>query len=153
MSSVAIQDIYKGWLHKNKTKTELQLVTAGRWCMVLVATALSVVAMLCFYWQKHTDTPLLAFALNVMVFSYSGLLGVYFTTLFTQRGNPSTVLAALVIGFLVPVLMQPYIQTLYLPVSWQFDLAFTWQLIIGTAISTLICVAGSSKETMNPKEV
>jgi SSS family transporter len=152
MSSVAIQDIYKGWMHRNSTKTEPQLVTAGRWCMVLVAALLSIVAMLCFYWQQYSDTPLLAFALNVMVFSYSGLLGVYFTTLFTERGNQSTVLAALIIGFLVPVLMQPYIQTLYLPASWQFDLAFTWQLIIGTTISTLICMAGNSKATINSKE-
>ena len=43
---------------------------------VLVAMALFFMAVLCFYWQQYSDMPLLDFALSVMVFSYSGLLGV-----------------------------------------------------------------------------
>jgi SSS family solute:Na+ symporter len=40
--------------------------------------------------------------------------------------------------------MQPYVQSLYLPEAWQFDLAFTWQLVFGTAASTLICLSRKS---------
>ncbi|MEP1551279.1 MAG: sodium:solute symporter [Paraglaciecola sp.] len=145
MSSVAVQDIYRGWLKKGAAISEAKLVTVGRWCMGLVAIALGSVALLCYYWQQYTDTPLLAFALSVMVFSYSGLLGIYFTALFSKRGTPSSILAALVVGFSIPVLMQPYVQSLYLPSHWQFDLAFTWQLVIGTTVSTLVCLSKKNK--------
>ncbi|WP_299078232.1 sodium:solute symporter [uncultured Paraglaciecola sp.] len=144
MSSVAVQDIYRGWWHKGAQISEQNLVRAGRWSMGLVALALGSVALLCYYWQQYTDTPLLAFALSVMVFSYSGLLGIYFTALFSKRGSPKSIVTALLIGFVVPILMQPYVQSLYLPLAWQFDLAFTWQLVIGATISTLICLAGKT---------
>ena len=36
---------------------------------------------------------LLDFALGVMTFAYSGLLGVYFTLLFTTRGSAASVIA------------------------------------------------------------
>jgi len=141
MSSVAVQDLYKGWFKKGVEISEEKLVGVSRWSMGIVAAALGCVALLCYYWQQYTDTPLLAFALSVMVFSYSGLLGIYFTALFSKRGSPKSIVAALLVGFAVPMLMQPYVQSLYLPESWQFDLAFTWQLVIGTAVSTLICIS------------
>ncbi|WP_395340460.1 sodium:solute symporter [Ningiella sp. W23] len=147
MSSVAVQDIYRGLIHNNKDLTEAQLVRAGRISMGIVALALSGMAILCFYWQQYTDTPLLAFALSVMVFSYSGLLGIYFTALFTKRGSPLSIACALLIGFLTPVMMQPYVQSLYLPESAQFDLGFSWQLLIGTALSLLVCVSGRQRST------
>jgi SSS family transporter len=150
MSSVAIQDIYRGLIRKNAVISEQKLVFAGRVSMGLVALALSSMAALCYYWQQYTDTPLLAFALSVMVFSYSGLLGIYFTALFTHRGSPISVLCALIVGFLTPVVMQPYIQTLYLPEHLQFDLGFSWQLIIGTALSLSICMLGKSSHIAEP---
>ena len=144
MSSVAVQDIYRGLIRKNAVIPERKLVLAGRISMRIVAGDLSAVAALCYYWQQYTDTPLLAFALSVMVFSYSGLLGIYFTALFSERGSARSVFAALIIGFLTPVMMQPYIQTLYLPEHMQFDLGFSWQLVIGTALSLAICLLGKS---------
>lgn len=149
MSSVLVQDIYRPWREKQRRPlSEPQLVRAGQLGMILVAAALAGMASLCFYWQQYTDMPLLQFALSVMVFSYSGLLGVYFTALFTNRGNQRSVSAALVVGFCVTLLFQPYIMTLYLPAEQQFDLGFGWQLCIGTLLSFLVCVssAGSTKE-------
>ncbi|MDT0595358.1 sodium:solute symporter [Glaciecola petra] len=149
MSSVAVQDLYKGYycgVIKKMQPAETQLVTAGRISMGIVAILLSGMAALCYYWQQYTDMPLLAFALSVMVFSYSGLLGVYFTALFTNRGSPTSILAALIIGFSIPLLMQPYIQTLYLSESHQFDLNFSYQLLIATSVATLICCLGKSKQ-------
>lgn len=143
MSSVLIQDIYRPWQQrKGRQHSDQHYVRAGQFGMAVVATGLALMACLCYYWQQYTDTPLLQFALSVMVFSYSGLLGVYFVTLFTQRGNRYSVTAALVVGFLVPLLMQPYTQALLLPEHWQMSIGFTWQLVIGTFISTLICWAG-----------
>lgn len=148
MSSVAVQDLYRGFycgIIKKQEATEQQLIIAGRISMGLVAILLSAMAGLCYYWQQYTDTPLLAFALSVMVFSYSGLLGVYFTALFTKRGSPTSIVCALLVGFSIPVLMQPYIQTLYLAESMQFDLNFSYQLLIATTVATLICLMGNTK--------
>lgn len=144
MASVIVQDLYKPWQQKRAVKTELYYVTAARWSMLGCAVALSAMALLCFYWQQLSDTPLLTFALGVMVFSYSGLLGVYASALFSDRGSPASVLAALVAGFVITLLMQPYLQAYYLAPVWQFDLAFTWQLCIGFVCSFLICQLGSS---------
>ena len=87
-----------------------------------------------------------------MVFAYSGLLGVYFTALFTRRGASWSVIAALITGFIVTLLMQDYIvDSLHLPGSWK-GLAFSWKLCIGTAIAFLVCQLGNdgkaSKETV-----
>ena len=145
MSSVAVQDIYRGiLLNKGKTLSEKQMVKAGRISMIIVAIALSIMAALCFYWQQYSDMPLLAFALSVMIFSYSGLLGVYFTALFSSRGSALSILAALIIGFLIPVLMQPYIMDLYLPDTYQFSLGFSWQLVIATFVATTVCLLGNN---------
>lgn len=145
MASVVVEDML---LPKLKARPSAsQTVRIGQWVMLLTAIALSLVAALCFYWQQHTDMPLLQFALSVMVFSYSGLLGVYFTVLFSQRGSATSVITALVVGFMVPVSLQPYTQPLWLPSNWQMDLGFTWQLIIGMLVSTAICMLGSAQSS------
>ncbi len=88
------------------------------------------------------DFPLLDFALSVMVFAYSGLLGVYFTALFTNRGSIKSVKAALISGFVVTLLGQGYIiDLLNMPGNFK-GYAFTWQLCIGTLISFLVCMIG-----------
>ncbi len=146
MSSVIVQDLYRPWLERRDKKVEQQhYVKAGRVGMFVVAMALSAMASLCYFWQQHTDMPLLQFALSVMVFSYSGLLGVYFTVLFTKRGNQKSVLAALIGGFVLTLFFQPYVMALILPQAWLFDLGFTWQLCIGCAVAFLICSSGTSQ--------
>ena len=143
MASVLVTDLYRPWRQRRQpTTSELHFVRAGRVGMLLTATALSAMAVLCFYWQQFSDMPLLAFALSVMVFSYSGLLGVYFTVLFTRRGNASSVAAALLCGFLVPLLLQPYVLQFFGPRLSQWDLGFTWQLCLGTLVATCVCCLG-----------
>ena len=143
MASVLVEDIYRPWREKRGDKNdERHYVVVSRGAMSLVAVTLAIMAMLCFYWQRYTDMPLLAFALSVMVFSYSGLLGVYFSVLFTRRGNDKSVFFALITGFLLTLMMQPYIMTWLLPEAWRFNLGFTWQLCIGTAVSFFICISG-----------
>jgi len=143
MSSVVIQDLYRPWLAKRRLdRPQEHFVKAGRVGMLGAAIALVAMAILSFYWQRYTDTPLLAFALSVMVFSYSGLLGVYFNALFTQRGNANSVLLALIAGFISTLMFQTYIQDA-MNLSWfKFDLAFPYQLCIATSISFIICYLG-----------
>ena len=115
--------------------------------MVLLAFALLAMSLLCFYWQRYTEAPLLDFVLGVMSFAYSGLLGVYFTLLFTRRGSSASVIAALVAGFAAIALQQSYVvDVLGLPVSWK-SLAFPYQLCLGTAVAFAVCAlpAGRSR--------
>jgi hypothetical protein len=122
---------------------EAHFVRAGRVGMVLLALALLAMSVLCFYWQRYTEAPLLNFALSVMTFAYSGLLGVYFTILFTHRGSSASVMAALATGFLAIALQQDYVvDVLGLPYSWK-SLAFPYQLCLGTAVAFATCLLGN----------
>lgn len=148
MASVLVADLYQPWrLRRQPATAARHFVRAGQLAMLGTALALSLMAVLCYYWQQYSDMPLLAFALSVMVFSYSGLLGVFFTALFTRRGNSASVTAALLVGFMVTLLLQPYVMQSILQ---QFnltlaapDIGFTWQLCIGAAIAFFVCYCGS----------
>ncbi|MDP5188409.1 sodium:solute symporter [Rheinheimera baltica] len=145
MSSVLIADMYKPWkLRRQPSTGERHFVRAGQLGMIVTAATLSAMAILCFYWQQYSNMPLLAFALSVMVFSYSGLLGVFFTALFSHRGNRYSVTAALLTGFGITLLLQPYILQQISPSLAAFNLGFTWQLCIGTVVATLVCLSGNA---------
>lgn len=145
MSSVLIQDFYRPWIERRGQMPEAHFVRAGRVGMVLLALALLGMAVLCFYWQRYTEAPLLSFALSVMTFAYSGLLGVYFTVLFTRRGSSASVVWALATGFAAIALQQAYVvDMLGLPASWK-SLAFPYQLCIGTAVAFATCLLGNQR--------
>jgi solute:Na+ symporter, SSS family len=146
MSSVLVQDFYRPWVERRRTMPEAHFVRAGRVGMVLLALALLAMSVLCFHWQRYTAAPLLDFALGVMTFAYSGLLGVYFTLLFTRRGSSASVIAALAAGFVAIGLQQSYVvDMLGLPASWK-ALAFPYQLCLGTTVAFATCVLGKKRE-------
>ena len=143
MSAVVVNDFYRPWLERRGAPSnEQHYVNAGRAAMILLACALFAMSILCFYWQHYSDTPLLEFVLGVMVFAYSGLLGVYGTVVFTKRGATWSVIAALLAGFVTILLQQHYVvDSLGLPTAWK-ALAFPWQLCIGTAVAFAVCCVG-----------
>jgi Na+/proline symporter len=142
MASVLIQDFYRPWIERRREMPEDHFVRAGRIGMVLLALTLLGMSMLCFYWQRYTEAPLLEFALGVMTFAYSGLLGVYFTILFTRRGSTRSVIWALAAGFAAIGLQQHYVVDLLgLPAAWK-SLAFPFQLCVGTAAAFAVCLLG-----------
>jgi Na+/proline symporter len=146
MASVLIQDFYRPWIERRREVPEAHFVRAGRVGMVLLALALLGMSLLCFYWQRYTEAPLLSFALSVMTFAYSGLLGVYFTILFTSRGSSRSVIWALATGFLTIALQQSYVvDVLQLPPSWK-SLAFPFQLCVGTAVAFATCLLGNQQK-------
>lgn len=145
MSAVAISDFYRPLRERRTPMPPMHYVFAGRIMVVVLACALLAMSMLCYYWQHYTDTPLLEFVLGVMIFAYSGLLGVYAVAVFTSRGSSNSVIAALIAGFLATLLQQAYVvDLLYLPPAIKL-LAFPWQLCIGASIAFLVCLAGSSR--------
>lgn len=150
MSSVLIQDFYRPWTLRRCEMPEAHFVRAGRIGMVLLALALLAMSLLCFYWQRYTQAPLLNFALSVMTFAYSGLLGVYFTILFTRRGSTASVICALATGFIAIALQQSYVvDTLHLPAAWK-SLAFPYQLCLGTAVAFATCLLGNTQKASSP---
>jgi Na+/proline symporter len=150
MASVLVQDFYRPWIERKRELPEEHFVRAGRVAMVLLALALLGMSILCFYWQRYTEAPLLTFALGVMTFAYSGLLGVYFTVLLTKRGSSASVMWALATGFVAIGLQQSYVVDVFgLPASWK-SLAFPFQLCVGTAVAFATCLIGNQRNAEAP---
>ena len=131
MASVAVEDLYKPYkLKKAPTTNDAHFLNASRVAVLLFALLLSLMAILSFFWQKYSDLPLISFALGVMAFAYSGLLGVFFAAIFTSRGSEKMVPFSLLGGFFTVLALQPYI--------FGIDIGFAWQITLGTLVSFII---------------
>ena len=130
MASVAIEDIYKPWKLQSAEVAEEHFVSASKKAVLFFALVLSLMAMLSYFWQRYSELSLIGFALVVMAFAYTGLLGVYFSAIFTKRGSTGTVPFALAGGFLTVLALQPY--------AFGISIGFSWQIVIGTLVSFLI---------------
>lgn len=130
MASVAVEDLYKPWKLKQGTIDEYHFVKASRLAVIFFAVVLSIMAMISYFWQHYSDLSLLSFALGVMAFAYTGLLGVYFSAVFTSRGNSRTVPLALIGGFISVLSFQPY--------TFGISIGFSWQIVIGTTVAFII---------------
>jgi Na+/proline symporter len=146
MSSVAIEDLYKPWKLKRANVDDMYFVKAGRNAVLFFAVALSLMAMLSYYWQRYTDLPLLNFALGVMAFAYTGLLGVFAAAIFTKRGSAKSVPFALLGGFLTVFLLQPYILGESLSGWLGFKIGFAWQMVLGTIVAFSIMMTDREKK-------
>ncbi len=109
---------------------------------------MTIFAILCAFWQSASGETLLDFALGVMIFAYAGLLGVFLTALLTPRGNAMSAAAALVVGVLVVLVLQPFAWNAWMPLFDNSDTplpppAFPWRMTIASTIAFLTCVMGS----------
>jgi solute:Na+ symporter, SSS family len=142
MSAVFVNDFYRPWRERHGAISEGHFVSAGRVFTVMFGLLLFGMSILCYYWQRYSSLPLLDFVLGVMAFAYSGLLGVYFTAVFTTRGSSVSVIAALIAGFATILAFQGYVvDSIGLPAVLK-TIAFPWQLCLGTLVATLICLIG-----------
>ena len=148
MSSVLVEDFYRPWRGARSAPAgEHHFVRAGRIGMGVMGLATLALAVFSFYWRQVSEAPLLEFVLSVMNFAYAGLLGVYFTAVFTRRGSTASVITALAVGFVVILVLQPYVAgAIGLPVGLR-RLAFPWQLCLGAATAFGVCVMGRSSAT------
>jgi len=135
MASVAIEDIYKPWRLKHGKVDEIHFVNASRKAVLFFAVVLSCMAMISYFWQRYSDLSLISFALGVMAFAYTGLIGVFFSVIFTKRGNSKLVPFALVGGFVTVLALQPY--------TFGISIGFSWQIVIGSLIAFLIMQSGN----------
>jgi solute:Na+ symporter, SSS family len=142
MAAVVINDFYRPWQERRGEHREAHFILAGRMATILLGLSLFAMSILCYYWQRYSSLPLLEFVLGVMAFAYSGLLGVYFTAVFTRRGSSASVIAALVAGFMTILALQGYVvDSIGLPAAMKI-IAFPWQLCIGAAVATCVCLTG-----------
>lgn len=142
MSSTFVNDGYK---HLRPGRSERHYLSVGRWGVVGFGLILGLFAAVCVYWYDPKDRTLIDFVLGVMSFAYAGLLGVFFTALFTRRGNSISAIAALLTGFLVVTLLQPSVWKGLSGEEHFFRPAFPWQLVIGTIVATAVCCTGSPR--------
>ena len=138
MASVAIEDLYRPWRLKKGLVEEYHFVKASRFAVLFFAVVLSLMAMISYFWQHYSNLSLISFALGVMAFAYTGLLGVYFSAIFTSRGNKKTVLWGFIGGFITVLALQPY--------TFGINIGFSWQIVIGTIIAFMIVQSGEKDE-------
>ena len=137
MSSTLICDFYRPL---RPGRPERHYLAAGRWGVALWGAALGGFAMLAAYWHARSQDTLIEFALGMMTFAYSGLVGVFLTVLLTRRGNTVSVIAAFAAGFLTVLVLQ------LLVASKRLDLAFPWQMTLATTLAFVVCWSGAPRQ-------
>jgi len=131
MSAAFIGDFYQRF---RPGLDDTHYVRVGRRAVMGFGAALGLFAVASVFWQEaRPQTTLIDFALQVMVFAYSGLVAVFITAIFTRRGSAASVVAALVVGFAAVALMQ-----------WKYAkvVAFPWQMFIATGLAFGVCLIG-----------
>src|SRR5204863_334662 len=101
------------------------------------------------------NKTLLNFALGVLTFAWTGMLGVFLTALLTRRGNVASVIAALIVGAVTVTMLQDSIMGWWTKLLFQkaYTLAWLWWMTIGTILSFVTCVAGSPKRAVAAEAV
>ena len=149
MGAAFITDLYRPIMTKRNTNIpEQHFVFVGRVAVVCWGIILGIFACLCISWKSSNNETLINFALGVMGIAYAGLIGVFFTALFTKRGSSTSAIAALVVGFIWMILNQRFVfnalDVLHTPkIDHFYKIHFTWKLTIGVLITTSICMLGN----------
>jgi len=124
-------------------RDERHYLRAGRWAVTGWGIVLGGFAMGCVHWQQAAGQSLIDFALGVMAFAYSGLVAVFLTALLTRRGNGTSAVLALAVGFVVVLLLQPWAWVHWTPAGWRAtQIAFPWQIVIATSLAMAVCCSG-----------
>lgn len=119
---------------------------ASKLTVAMVGAVMCLFAILCAVVYNPKSQTLLDFALGVLTFAFTGMLGVFLTALLTRRGSSGSVIAALIAGVITVVLLQDSI------LGWwsaklfgaHWKVAWPWWMPIGTAVSFAVCQLGST---------
>ncbi len=98
-------------------------------------------------WQKHSGENIINFVLGVMGFAYAGLLATFLTALFTRRGRTWSVIAAMIVGFVVVLALQPNVWAWWtVQTGWTkahlagVKIASPWRLVLGVTAALSVCL-------------
>jgi Na+/proline symporter len=151
MASTFVTDVYRP---ARPGRDEHHYVRVSRLAVVVWGLILGAFAMVCIGWFEASKSTIIEFVLGVMNFAYAGLLGVFFTALFTKRGNTASAIAALIVGAATVLAVRPELWTWVLAertgnadAVLAFKLAWPWQLVAGTIAATVVCCAGRPSAT------
>ncbi len=138
MASTFVSDVYRP---RRPGRDERHYVRVGRLATAGWGAAMGAFALACVPWQQSQRDQILPFVLGVMGFAYAGLLGVFGTALFTRRGCTRGAVAALAVGFVVVMALQPTVWAwMFRGTSWEsFRLASPWRLVAGAAAAFATC--------------
>lgn len=147
MAASAVADLYLPWRNRHQRDRVATNLTTPRLAVALMGVTLTGFAVVAALMYDPKNDTLITFALGVMTFAWSGLVGVFLTAAFTKRGNATSVIAALLAGAVTVALLKyglpPLAATLDEP---RLQLAWLWQMVIGTAVSVATCAAGKTRE-------
>jgi SSS family solute:Na+ symporter len=144
LASSAIADIYLP-LRRRRGRHEAERGSeAPKLAVAMMGVLMVCFAIVCIELYGGHGRTLIDFALGVMAFAYTGMLGVFLTALLTRRGNSASVIAALAVGVVVFAALQPGV------LAWwsarlsghPWHVASTWWMPIGTIASFVVCVIG-----------
>jgi len=99
------------------------------------AAVLAGFACACMVAGAGRTEGLIGFALGVMAFAYAGLIGVFGSFVLLKRGSRRSVVAALLVG----AGTVGAIRFGWNPIPDRTDLAFPWQLTLGTLLALVTC--------------
>lgn len=145
MSSSFVSDILLPIKNKaQKSSSDNSEMKQSKLMVVIMGTLLTVFAVIAAYMQESGGQNLVDFALGIMSFSYAGMLGVFLCAILTKRGNVKSVIAALIVGALVVLLLQPFIMPIWTKFLFghAINLAWTWWVLVGGSISFIVCSLG-----------
>jgi len=137
MAGTAVADVFGPWRARRHGHSHPRgELTASRYAVVLMGALLTCFAILAVFMHQAGSETLINFALGVMAFALAPLLGVFAAAVFSRRGNTASVLAALIIGALAVLLLQPYMLQKWLDIS----IAWPWWWVIVSPVSLAICI-------------
>ena len=149
MGAAFIDDLYRPL---NPDQPPRHYLRVGRTAVVIAGVLLGLCAIGSIYWKNSNGDTLINFALGAMTFAYAGLVAVFFTALFTKRGNIYTVIIALALGFFWMLGSQGFVHDWIFGVTPEdqhpsridqyYNIHFTWKLTIGVGLSMLVCMTG-----------
>ncbi len=147
LASSIVADIYLPLKRRMGHPAPQHHAGESRLAVVAVGAMLCGFAVVCALIYNPEKNTLLTFALGVLTFAWTGMLGVFLTALCTNRGNNASVIAALIVGAVVVTLFQDPVISLWS--KWFFKhglvVAFPWWMTLGTVLSFLVCAAGSPR--------
>ena len=116
-----------------------------RWAIFGLGCFLMAAAILLAVIQSKDNRELFDFAVMAAFYGISGLLGVFLTGLFTQRGNTVSAIFGLfagggAVGFCA---LLPDISSFWSSSPW--ELGFPWWIVVGIAASFLVCLSGKPR--------
>ncbi|MDX9912639.1 MAG: sodium:solute symporter [Phycisphaerales bacterium] len=160
MSATLVTDVYMRFV---RDKSPRHYVAISRFAVLGWSVVLTGVAMLCALWQRTGEVGLIDFALSVMSFAYAGLIAVFLSAIFTRRGNSWSAIAAIVVGFVSVLAMQPWAWRAWascVPLMpgpsdvsrtlADINVAYPWHLCIGTVLAFAVCQLGRRTSKAEP---